>query len=90
MFVCMSENESIDEQFAARERIIEDSSTNDFQQKVETERRKDLFLEKFLKERERSFIVCREIEQSLNGFMNTNMENWTSLIHLILDELTLK
>ena len=29
------------------------------------------------------------IEQSLTGFMNANVENWTCLIHLILDELGL-
>ena len=91
MFVCTKENESIDEQFAARERFIEDSLINDFQQKVETERSKDLFLEKKVFEREREVLSFVErLKQSLNGFMNTNMENWTSLIDLILDELALQ
>ena len=27
------------------------------------------------------------IEQSLTDFMNTNVESWTSLIHLVLDDL---
>ena len=30
------------------------------------------------------------IEQSLTGFMNTNVKNWTSLIHLVLDDLALQ
>ena len=30
------------------------------------------------------------IEQFLTGFMNTNVEHWTSLIHLILDDMTLQ
>ena len=66
MFVCTNENESIDEQFGAHERFIEDSSTNDFQQKVETERSKDLFLEKKVFEREREREVLSFVERLNN------------------------
>ena len=60
MFVCTNENESIDEQFGAHERFIEHSSTNGFQQKVETERSKDLFLEKKVFEREKFYRLSRD------------------------------